>query len=114
MLFLWTILLGLLLVLGHFLLPLLLRYARLRRDYRTIPGLPLSPIPFIGNLHQCDSKIDVFYRFLQRMAKQCQEQNEGIFVLWYSLWPVLIVCSGDGLEVNLIDCIVRYKSFSRY
>ncbi len=100
MLFLWTILLILLLLVGHSVVPILVRYVRLRRDYRTIPSLPLSPIPFVGNLHQFDRRSEVFYKLFQRMYKSCQEQNKGLFILWYSIRPIIFLCSAAGLEVS--------------
>ncbi len=97
MLLLYAILFILLLV-GYYVVSILVQHARLQ-DYRNIPGLPISSIPFVGNLHQLGRRPEVFYQLLQRMYKKCQEQNKDLFVLWYSVWPIVFLCSGEGLKV---------------
>ncbi len=81
MLWLLTILFILLLLVAYYVVPVLVRYAQLQRDYRNIPGLSISSVPFVGNLHQLNKLSEVFYQLLQRMYKNCQEQNKGLFVL---------------------------------
>ncbi|CAF4720542.1 unnamed protein product [Rotaria sp. Silwood1] len=61
------------------------KYTKLRQDYHKIPSLPISPIPFIGNIHQFDKRQDVFSRLLMVMARECQQQQQqqakGLFCL---------------------------------
>ena len=83
----------------------LLRQKRLIKDYRNISFLPLSSIPFIGNLHVIDKTPDGFFRLICRLAKQTQDQNNGLFCLWYSIWPMVFICTGKGLEVKLYQTI---------
>jgi hypothetical protein len=42
-----------------------------------------------------------------RLSKECQDQNKGVFCLWYSLWPTVILCSGKGLEVFTFNIISK-------
>jgi hypothetical protein len=87
------------LVIVKFILPILIRYSQLKKDYQNISPLPLSSIPFVGNVHQFDKRTYVFYELITRLAKECQDQNKGVFCLWYTIKPMIILCSGKGLEV---------------
>jgi len=89
----------LLLIIVNYVLPVLKRHSQLQKDYRNISFLPLSSIPFVGNLHLIDQRPYVFFQLLCRMAKVCQDQDKGIFCLWYALWPMTFLCTGKGLEV---------------
>jgi hypothetical protein len=100
-LFLSVIFVLLILFIAYYLVPILVRHVKLRRDYRTIPTLPISLIPFVGNLHQFDKRQYVFSRLLLQMAKECQQQDKGIFCLWYSLRPMIFLCTGRSLEVSV-------------
>ncbi len=82
-----------------YVLPILKRQSQLRKDYQNISFLPLSSIPFVGNLHKFDKQPYDFFQLLCRISKLCQEQDTGIFCLWYSLWPVTVICTAKGLEV---------------
>jgi hypothetical protein len=59
----------LLLVIVKCVLPILTRHSQLQRDYRNITLLPLSSIPFVGNLHLIDKRPHVFF---ERMSKSRQ------------------------------------------
>ncbi len=87
------------LIIVKFILPQLIRHSQLQKHYRSISPLPLSPIPFIGNLHQSDRRMYVFYELLLQLAKECQNQNKGVFCIWSAMRPVIFLCSGQGLEV---------------
>jgi hypothetical protein len=89
----------LLLVIVKCVLPILTRHSQLQRDYRNITLLPLSSIPFVGNLHLIDKRPHVFFQLLRRMSRECQNQDKGIFCLWYALWPMTFLCTAKGLEV---------------
>jgi hypothetical protein len=82
-----------------YVLPILKRHSQLRKDYQNISFLPLSSIPFVGNLHKLDKQPYDFFQLLCRISKLCQEQDKGIFCIWYSLWPVTVICTAKGLEV---------------
>jgi hypothetical protein len=86
-------------LIGNYVWPVFGRYLQLRKDFRTITLLPLSFIPFVGNLHHFDRRPYVFLQSIYRLAKECQNQNKGLFCIWYSLKPILILCSAKGLEV---------------
>ena len=94
----FTVALLLLLVFKH-VLPILKQYSQLRKDYQNISLLPISPIPFVGNIHQFDKRTYVFFELLVRLGKECQDQGKGLFCMWYSLRPMIFLCSGKGLEV---------------
>jgi hypothetical protein len=89
-----------LVVIVKFVLPILIRYSQLQKDYRNITLLPLSSIPFIGNLHQFDKRPHVLCQLLLRLAKESQDQNKGAFCLWCGIWPMIFLCTGQGLEVR--------------
>lgn len=89
----------LLFVFVNYILPVFKRHSQLQKDYQNISFLPLSSIPFLGNLHLIDKRPHVFYQLLCRMAKECQDQDKGIFCLWYALWPMTFLCTAKGLEV---------------
>lgn len=91
----------LLLIFVKYVAPILQRHRQLLKDYRNISFLPLSSIPFVGNLHQFDKRSAVFFQLLCRLTKQCQDQNQGLFCLWFGISPRLFLCSGQGLEVYL-------------
>ena len=82
--------------------PILKRHSQLQKDYRNISLLPLSPIPFLGNLHQFDKKTYLFYKLLLRLGKECQDQDKGVFCLWFTIRPALFLCSAKGLEVYML------------
>ena len=97
-------------ILVKFIVPILVRHSQLQKDYKNITLLPLSPIPFVGNLHKFDKRPDGFFELLCRMSKECQNQDKGLFCLWYAFWPVVFLCSGKGLEVrtNFINLFMFY------
>ncbi len=101
MVFLLTITIVFLLVLAvvYYILPVLLQHRKLQNEYRNISLLPISSIPFVGNTVQINKEPPVFFRIICQLAKQCQDQGKGLFCLWYTLWPMLFLCSGQGLEV---------------
>lgn len=88
----------------------LVRHTQLRKDYRAIPSLPISRIPFLGNIQQIGGEGYVFLRLILQMANECQEQKKGLFCLWYSLWPIMFMCSGQTVEVKTID--LQFPPFS--
>jgi hypothetical protein len=49
-------------------------------------------------------------QLLCRMSKQSQDQDKGIFCLWYALWPMTFICTAKGLEV----CIYISFFFTNY
>jgi hypothetical protein len=101
MLLLLTIIVVLILiVIIKFVLPILIRHSQLQKEYRNITLLPLSSIPFMGNLHQFDKRPHVFFQSLLRQAKESQDQNKGVFCLWCGIWPTIFLCTGEGLEVR--------------
>ncbi|CAF4083424.1 unnamed protein product [Rotaria sordida] len=61
----------------YYLVPIWIKYTKLRRDYRNIPSLPISRIPFVGNIHQFDQRQHVFSRLLMNMARECQKEQQG-------------------------------------
>jgi hypothetical protein len=91
----------------NYILPIFKRYSQLQKDYRNITLLPLSSIPFVGNLHHFDKQQHVVFQLVLRLSKECQDQNKGVFCLWYSLWPTVILCSGKGLEVFTFNIISK-------
>ena len=99
-LFLTLTVIVLLLFVVYFVTSHLVRHARLQKDYRTISYLPISRIPFVGNLHQIDKEQHLFLRLLLRLANECQQQQKGLFCLWLSIWPNIFLCTGEGLEVH--------------
>jgi len=99
-----------LLLIVKYVLPVFKRHSQLQKDYRNISFLPLSSIPLVGNLHLIDKRPHVFLQLLCRMSKQSQDQDKGIFCLWYALWPMTFVCTAKGLEV----CIYISFFFTNY
>ncbi len=96
-------------VIVTFIRPILVRYGQLQKDYKSISFLPLSSIPFVGNLHVMDKQPHLFCQLLCRMSIECQKQGKGIFCLWYSIWPLIFFCEAKGIEVGTF-----YYYFSRY
>ncbi len=86
-------------VIVKFGLPFFRRYLQLKKDYQNISLLPVSSIPFIGNLLQYDKDPHLLFQLILRQIKECQDQNKGAFCFWTVFWPVILLCSGDGLEV---------------
>ena len=75
------------------------KFIQLRQEYRTVSFLPVSSIPFIGNVHQLGKNGSDFYRLLHRISSESQKEKKGMFCLWFSIRPIIFLCSGDGLEV---------------
>jgi hypothetical protein len=84
-----------------FILPILTRHSQLRKEYQTISLLPVSSIPFVGNVNHLSGGPRVFFELLCRMGKECQDQNKGAFCFWFTLWPTVFLCSAKGLEVTI-------------
>jgi hypothetical protein len=101
----------LLLTVVYYIIFPLLRHKRLVKEYRNISFLPLSSIPFVGNIHLIDKRPDVFFHLIFQLAKQAHDKTNGIFCLWYSLWPMVFICSGRGLEVYSYPIIFMSKYF---
>ncbi len=80
-------------------LPFWRRYSQLKKDYQNISLLPVSSIPFIGNILQYDKEPYLLFQLILRQIKECQDQNKGAFCFWTGFWPMIFLCSGDGLEV---------------
>ncbi len=99
-----------LIIIVKFVLPILIRHSQLQKDYRNISPLPLSSIPFVGNLHQFDRRIDVVFQLILRLTKGCQDQDKGVFCLWTGPKPMVILCSSKGLEVREKSIIFSRKS----
>lgn len=95
--FLTTVVVVISIVIVKFILPILKRYFQLKREYRDITILPT--IPFLGNIHQLNGAPHHLYQLVIRLSKACQHQNKGLYCIWYLLWPMVVICSGDGLEV---------------
>jgi hypothetical protein len=89
----------LLLIIVNYVWSLLARHAQLQKDYRSVSFLPISTIPFVGNLHLIDRQPPVFFQLLCRLSKECQKKDKGVFCLWYAVWPMTFICSANGLEV---------------
>ncbi len=83
-----------------YVLPILKRHSQLQKDYENISLLPLSSVPFVGNVHQFDKRTYIFYKLLFRLGQECQDQGKGLFCIWYTIWPMIFLCSGKGLEVH--------------
>jgi len=84
-----------------FILPTFIRYSQLRKQYRNISLIPISPIPLVGNAHCAGKRPNVFFELLCQTAKECQDQDKGAFCFWYLLWPTVFLSSSKGLEVNI-------------
>ncbi|CAF3258747.1 unnamed protein product [Rotaria socialis] len=96
----------------YYLVPVWMKHIRLRRDYRNITYLPISRVPFVGNIHQFDKRSHVFSSLLVRLAKLCQQQQEqGCFCLWYSVWPMIFACTGQNLATFINNSKQLVKSF---
>ena len=89
-------------LLRKYILPVWRRYVQLRKDYKDITPLPVSRIPFIGNLYYTAIEPHLALQLSCELSKACQEQDKGLFCLWYSIWPLVIICSGRGLEVSIL------------
>ena len=76
-----------------------MQHRRLQKKYQNISPLPLSSVPFVGNIHQLGQQPHVFFEVLCQLSRECQDHGKGLFNLWYSLWPRIFLCSGQGLEV---------------
>ncbi|UJR29572.1 hypothetical protein I4U23_010789 [Adineta vaga] len=88
----------LLLTILKYIRPFLIRHSLLHNDYRDISLLPLSPIPFVGNIHQFDKRSHVFYDLIRRLSTECQSQGKGAFCLWSTVKPIVFMCSAEGLK----------------
>ncbi len=99
LLLLTIIIVFLIIVTVKFVIPTLVTYSQLQKDYQNISLLPLSSIPFVGNANHLGKGQQDFFQLICRMSKVCQEQDKGIFCLWYALWPMIFLCSPHGLEV---------------
>ncbi|CAF5134857.1 unnamed protein product [Rotaria magnacalcarata] len=89
-----------------------MKYIGLRRDYRNITSLPISRIPFVGNIHQFDKRSHVFSSLIVRMAQLSQQQQQqDCFCLWYSLWPMIFACTGQNLATFINNSKQLVKSF---
>ena len=102
------------LIILYYLVPILVRYRRLQKDYRNITFLPLSAIPFVGNLHQLDPRPHIFFQLICQLSKESQDQGKGLFCLWYTLWPMVFLCSGQGLEVSILNSFIEKTHSSRF
>jgi hypothetical protein len=92
-------------------LPIFKRHSQLQKDYQNISLLPVSLIPFVGNVHQIDKKASIFYKLLFQLAKQCQDQDKGLFCIWLSLSPTIFLCTSKGLEVLTVCLLIKFPSF---
>lgn len=89
------------LIICYYLVPSWNKYRNLRQDYKNIFSLPISAIPFVGNLHQLDKRQHVFSDLLLKMSSECQKQGQSLFCLWFSLWPMVFACRGRALAVSI-------------
>jgi hypothetical protein len=105
-----------LIVIVKFISPILIRHSQLQKDYQNITLLPLSSIPFIGNLHFIDKRSHIVSQLFLRLAKECQEQNKGVYCFWFGLRPTIILCSEKGLEVfhNFIFVFTNFIFSHKY
>ena len=95
-----------------YVLPYWKQYLELKKDYETISPLPISPIPFVGNVHQFDKRTYMFLKLFVRLAREYQEQGKGVYCIWYSIWPMIVLCSGKGLEVSAFcHILLTFNSF---
>lgn len=108
-----VILVALLLILiFKYISPYWKQYLKLNRDYQNISLLPISPIPFIGNIHQFDKRTYMFFKLLTHLSRECQEQGKGLYCVWYSIHPMIFLCSGKGLEVlGSYHLVLPFSSF---
>ncbi len=97
-----TLCLFLLLAIVYYILPVYQRYKQLVKEYRNITFLPLSSVPFLGNIHQFDKRPHVLFQMVCQLTKQCQDQGTGLFCLWYGYRPRVFLCSARGLEVGTL------------
>ncbi|CAF1518303.1 unnamed protein product [Adineta steineri] len=111
MILLLIIIFGILLIIVKYILPTFIRYLQLKKDYQNISFLPFSSIPFVGNLHLIDHRPYIFFQLMCRLSHECQIKEKGIFCLWYSLSPVLYICSANGLETFINNSKQLIKSF---
>jgi hypothetical protein len=111
MLLLSLILVAILLILiVKWVLPIFKRHSQLQKDYENISPLSISPIPFVGNLHHFDKQTHIFYKQVLEWAKQCQDEDKGLFCIWYALVPIVFTCSGKGLEVLIFYLLIKFHS----
>ena len=101
----------LLILIVKWVLPILKRHSQLQKDYQNISPLSLSPIPFAGNLHHFDKETHIFYKQVLQWAKQCQEEDKGIFCIWYTVVPIIFICSAKGLEVMILYLLMEFHFF---
>ena len=87
---------------GKSILPLWRRHLQLRKDYQNITPLPISRIPFVGHIRHLNLEPHLGLQLACKLSKECQDQNKGLFCLWYSIWPMVLICSGRGLEVSIL------------
>jgi hypothetical protein len=98
-----TIIIVIFIVIMKFVLPILKKYFQLQKEYRDITLLPLASIPFLGNVHQLNNEPHVLFQIFNGLIKTCQDQNKGLLCVWYTLWPMVILFSAEGLEVFQIS-----------
>jgi hypothetical protein len=98
-----TIIIVIFIVIMKFVLPILKKYFQLQKEYRDITLLPLASIPFLGNVHQLNNEPHVLFQLFIGLTKTCQDQNKGLLCVWYTLWPMVILFSAEGLEVFQIS-----------
>ena len=91
-----------LIIVLKFVIPFVARRSQLQKDYQNITLLPVSSVPFIGHLSYMNKQSHVVFQLICQLSKECQDQDKGVFCLWYTLWPAVFLCSAKGLEV--ISC----------
>ncbi|XP_075980254.1 cytochrome P450 4C1-like [Anticarsia gemmatalis] len=74
-----------------------LRERRIRKLFAGIPHYPL--LPFIGNVHQVFGDGKALFRHLERMAKICDSNGYGRFVLWIGPCPLLTTHDPDDVKL---------------
>ena len=89
-----------------FILPFVTRHSQLQQDYQNITLIPVSSIPFLGHLSYLNEQPRDVFQLVCRLSKECQDQDKGLFCLWYAMWPATFLCSAKGLEV------ISYHTFS--
>ncbi|CAF1410201.1 unnamed protein product [Rotaria sordida] len=53
----------------------------------------------------------MFYDLLRRLSTECQNQDKGVYCLWYTVWPIIFLCSAKGLETFINNSKQLVKSF---
>ena len=112
LIYLTTIVFIIFIALVKFILPILKWYFQLKGEYRDITLLPT--IPFVGNIHQINGTPHQLFQLVIRLSKACQDQNKGLYCIWYLIWPMVVICSGDGLEVFYNFIRVFYSLTHRF